>query len=157
MDRSTGLHRDEATARDMLKKAYVWMNFGYYERAMTACRTAARRADDPLVPETIRGAIMTASGRPVEAMRHLMELHRRHRDAILTALYLAEACFLAGRRRRAWKTLEALDDEALAESPWRDFAHQLQRVWNQLDELDDLPDPIRVPLGDSDRESNDQL
>lgn len=143
-------HLDEAsrqaTARQLLKKAYVSMNFGYFQKALTACDRAVERADDPLVAETMRGAILTASGRPVEAMRELIGLHRRHPEAILTALYLAEACFLAGRHRRAWKTLEGIDQEALADSPWCDFGRELRRTWRQLDDIDDLAEPVEVAL-----------
>lgn len=146
------LHIDnepEATAEQLLKKAYVWLNFGYYQRAMQTCELAAERADDPLVARTLQGAILTASGRPLEAMRNLMRLHRRNRDAILTALYLAEACFLAGRPRRGWKTLESIDDQALADSPYGDFADQLRHTWRQLDDSEDFTDaaqPVVVPL-----------
>ena len=116
---------------------------------MQACDEAARRATDDdgrVVARALHGAILTASGRPLEAMRKLLRLHRSHREAILVALYLAEACFLAGRARRAWKVLDGLDEQALADSPWADFAAGLRQTWHQMAELDDLPQPVTVPL-----------
>ena len=132
----------DATARQLLKKAYVWMNFGYYQRAMQVCEYAAERADDPFVARTLHGAILTASGRALEGMRMLMKLHRRRRDAILTALYLAEACFLAGRPRRGFKTLDSIDRQALEDSPFEPFARQLRETWENIDEVQ----PLEVPL-----------
>lgn len=141
--------QSDATARQLLKKAYVWMNFGYYERAMEACERAAQHAEDSQVAEALQGAVLTASGRPLEAMRLLMKVHRRDRDAILPALYLAEACFFAGRMRRGFKVLDGLDEQRLADSPYQEFARQLRESWEQLrqvEEFDDTSDPVVVPL-----------
>ncbi len=148
MERRESKADEGATPRQMLQKAYVLMNFGFFERALAACDEAARRSDEPLVARTLEGAILTASGRPMEAIRHLMPLHRRHRDAILTALYLAEACLVAGRRRRGFKILDGLDDNLVDDSPWASFADELRQTWQQLDEVDDLPQPLTVPLGE---------
>ncbi len=138
----------EAVARQWLKRAYVLLEAGKLEEALSACETATERADDPVVPQSIHGAMLTASGRPVEAMRLLMQVHRRNRDAILPVLYLAEACFLAGRHRRAWKMLDSVDAEELAESPWGEFARQLRQTWEELGELGDIPQPKTIPIGD---------
>lgn len=146
----------DATAREILKRAWIWMEFGHFEKAIAACERAADRADRPLVPETIKGAVLTASGRPEEAMRHLMGLHRRNSEAILTSLYLAEACFLAGRHRRARKTLDEIDEQRLADSRWSEFARQLSRTWEQLDDLEQLPDPVEVPLEDVSEQQHEQ-
>lgn len=138
---------DDSTPRQLLKRAYVSMNCGYFEEAIEACVVAAERADDPLVADTLRGAILTASGRPTEALQLLMPLHRQREDAILTALYLAEACFFAGRIRRGWKVLDGIDPEELDDSPWRDFADQLRRSWEQRSDDDQLVQPLRIPIG----------
>lgn len=135
-----------SAAQLQLKRAYVLTSYGFYNEALAACEEATALSDDELVPRTVYGAILTASGRAKEAMRHLNQLHRAHRDAILPALYLAEACFLANRHRRAWKILEGLDPQALAQSPYADFAKQLRQAWGELEELDRLPGLLVVPF-----------
>lgn len=146
--------KEDHDARHWLKRAYVLLEAGHLEEAFSACETAVERADDPVVPLSMQGAMLTASGRPVEGMRLLMQVHRRHREAILPVLYLAEACFLAGRHRRGWKLLESLDDEALKTSPWEGFARQLCETWEQLGELDELPEPRTIPINDGDAEKS---
>lgn len=133
-------------ARRELKRAFVLTSFGYFEEALEACERAAQFGDDDCLPRTIQGAILTASGRPLEAMKSLGDLRRRHKEAILPALYLAEACFMAGRHRRGWKILDSVDEEALEESPWADFARQLRTTWEDLGDLEELPEAITVPF-----------
>lgn len=133
-------------AQLMLKRAYVLTSYGFYKEALEACEEAAALSDDELVPRTIYGAILSASGRPMEAMKHLNKIHRANRRALLPALYLAEACFLAGRGRRAWRILDGLDQQMLAESPYADFAAQLRQAWGELEELDQLPGLLVVPF-----------
>ena len=133
-------------ARQWLKRAYLLLERGQLEEALSACETAADSAVDPVVPRSVQGAILTAGGRPVEAMRMLMQVHRRNRDAILPALYLAEACFLAGRQRRGWKVLDSIDAQTLEESPFQDLARQLRQTWEELGELEELPEPKATPI-----------
>ena len=147
---------EESTSRQLLKRAYGAMNCGYFEEAIEACNVAAQRADDRLVADTLRGAILTASGRPQRALQLLMPLHRKREDAILTALYLAEACFFAGRVRRGWKVLDGIDSHALDESPWRDFAAQLRHNWEQRSEDDQKVQPLRIPIGAPSPDTNHQ-
>ena len=138
----------DATARQLLKKAYVLTGYGHFDRAIAVCEKASRRKGGEILAPTIRAAILTASGRPKKAMRILFRLHRQNREAILVSLYLAEACFLAGRQRRGWKVLDSIDAEALADSPWREFENQLRQTWQAQDKLDDWPQPLTVSMGD---------
>lgn len=144
---------EEINSQQWLKLAYVLVDRGHFQEAMNACERAADGAEGQqaeILAHTLRGAILTASGRPVEAMRELMGLHRRHGDAIVVALYLAEACFLAGRHRRGWKVFDSIDEESLNDSPWREFGHQLRATWEELAELDEIPAPQTVPFDDED-------
>ena len=136
----------QASAQQLLKKAYLLLSNGHFEEALNYCDRAAEESEDDVLARTLRGAFLTASGRPVEAMQELMRLHQRRRETILSALYLAEACFLAGRHRRGWKVLEGIDDQELAESRWTGLAAQLHETWDGLAELEGLPKPLTVPL-----------
>ena len=138
-----------SSPRQLLQRAYVLMSFGFIEEALDACDEAARRAEEPddeVTAHSVKGAMLSASGRPKEAMRELIGLRRKYGEAILPALYLAEACFLAGRSRRAYKILDGLDQEQLGRSPYVEFAAQLRTTWESLGELDGLPDPLTVPF-----------
>ena len=142
---------DDGTEEDvgiMLKRAYVLMSHGYFEKALATCEQAAEEPAMSLAARALQGAILTASGRPKEAVKLLMPLHRRNRDALGVALYLAEACYFAGRHRRAQKILDSLDEEKLENSPWSDFAHALRDAWKGLGELEKVPEPTTVALGD---------
>lgn len=141
---------EHSSPKQLVQRAYVLMSFGYIEEALEACDEAARRAEEPddeVTAQSVKGAMLSASGRPKEAMRQLMGLRRKYGEAILPALYLAEACFLAGRSRRAWKILDGLDQERLGRSPWAQFASQLRATWELLSDVDDLPEPVTVPFG----------
>ena len=116
-----------------LKRAYLLTTYGHYEAAMQACDRAREFLGDDPLPGALKGAILSASGRPKEAIRELNGVCRRHREAILPALYLAEACFLAGRMRRGWKVLREINPAALKESPWAEFAAELEQGWEGLE------------------------
>lgn len=126
-----------------LKRAFVLTSYGQFEEAIRACERAEEILGEDPLPGAIRGSILSASGRPKAAIRELMSVCRRHRDAILPALYLAEACFLAGRGRRGWKILDGLDPVALEESPWAEFALGLRETWEGIEEG---PELLKVPL-----------
>lgn len=135
----------EATVRQKLQKAYVWMNFGHYRRAMAICEEVERSSEPSVLAGALHGAILSASGRPVEAMKHLMPLHRRHPNAPSCALYLAEACFLAGRNRRGWKILDHIEPHIVADGPWEALFKQLKLTWEQLEEHEQTG-PLTVPF-----------
>ncbi len=143
---------DQTPAQQQLKRAFVLTSYGFFQEALQSCERAANLSDDELVPRTIQGAILTASGRPSDAMKVLIRLQREHKNSILCSLYLAEACFLAGRHRRGWKTLNSLEEEAVAQSPWAEFYQNLRTAWEELEEIEGLPGPLRVPMGEDDDE-----
>ena len=141
---------EHSSPRQLLQRAYVLMSFGFIEEALEACDEAARRAEianDEVTARSVKGAILNASGRPKEAIRDLMKLRRDYKEAILPSLYLAEACFMAGRSRRAWKILDGIDAEKLGKSPWAEFARQLRLTWESISEVEVIPEPITVPFG----------
>lgn len=134
-------------AREELQRAYLFVTYGHLNEAMDACERAATHLPDEPLPHTLKGAILTASGQLPQAMRTLQQVLRAHRGDILASLYLAEACFLAGRHRRAWRLLEELDAEALALSPHGELAIALRETWSQI-APEELPKPLVVNLED---------
>lgn len=146
-------NEEAASTQQLLKKAYVLLGDGHFQEALNYCERAAGAGEDEHLAHTLRGAILTASGRPLEAMRALIRLHRGRPQEVLTALYLAEACFFAGRHRRGWKVLEKIDDGRLADSPWSGFAAQLRETWNGLAEWEEVPKPQPVALDTSEAAS----
>ncbi len=127
----------------LLKRAFLLTSFGLFDDAIQCCQQAAALDESPL-SDTLHGAILTASGKPLEAIKHLLPIHRAHPDHLLTSLHLAEACFLAGRHRRGWKILNALSDDELRQSPWADLATSLRDTWESLVDLQPQQ-PLVVP------------
>ncbi|RAL20565.1 hypothetical protein DL240_16135 [Lujinxingia litoralis] len=132
-------------AHQELQRAYLLVGFGHLTEAIAACERAECLMPEEALPGTLKGAILTASGQLPAAMRQLQKVLRVHRDDLLATLYLAEACFLAGRHRRAWRLLDGLDPHVLNESPHGPLAAALRETWEQIPP-DELPKPLEVNL-----------
>lgn len=133
-----------ATAQSLLRRAFVLTSFAHYQEAIACCDEAEPLAEDPLFVRALKGSLFTASGRPLEAMRLLIPQHRAHPDHLPTALHLAEACFLAGRSRRAWKILDSLPAET-ASSAFGPLADSLRTTWELLERDEASFTPLVVP------------
>lgn len=132
------------SAATLLKWAYLILEEGRFEEALQACDQAAAVAteeQEQLLARALGGAIYSAQGRPQEALRVLMGLHRRHQRSAPVALYLAEACFLAGRHRRGWKVLESIEEQLEPAGPWASLAAQLRETWQLLEQSQGSPSP----------------
>ncbi|RDV38395.1 hypothetical protein DV096_06135 [Bradymonadaceae bacterium TMQ3] len=134
-------------AHQELQRAYLLITYGHCTEALEACERAAELLPDHPLPLTLKGGILIASGQLPLAIRTLQQVKRTHRDDILASIYMAEACFLAGRHRRAWRVLDEIDPEALAQSPHAELALALRETWSQIPP-DELPKPLQVNLDD---------
>ena len=128
----------------LLQRAFVLISFARFQEAIACCDEAEPLAADPLFVRALKGSILTASGRPLQAMRLLLPQHRTRPDHIPTTLHLAEACFLAGRPRRGWKILDSLPPE-VDSGPFGSLAQALRDTWELLDGDDPVPAPLVVP------------
>lgn len=129
-----------------LQRAYLLMGFGRFEEALQVCDEVATYLEESALPGAIRGAILIAAGRPQEAMKELSRHCRAHPTSLLSEIYLAEACFLAGRSRRAWKILDRLWTRGVAESPFGELTENLRESWSQLEEVESRAPVLEVPL-----------
>ncbi|MGM0555886.1 MAG: tetratricopeptide repeat protein [Myxococcota bacterium] len=135
-DRTSGLER----ARTELKRAYVQMGFGQFEEASESCSRAATMLGEHYLPETLRAAVLSASGRHREAIAALKVIRKKYPEQALPHLYFAEACFLSGRRRQAQRALNCAQDcETSTEEA--SFLERLRTLWNQI-EPSEVPPPL---------------
>jgi tetratricopeptide (TPR) repeat protein len=135
---------DHPSPQHLLKRAYLLTSFGLYDEAIQCCERAAVLAshdEDLILSKTLMGSFFTASGRPSQAIKILLPLHRAHPQAALTGLHLAEACFFAGRPRRGWKILSSLSRDAIEDCGAAAFAATLEETWRALEGV-----PSREPL-----------
>ncbi len=124
-------------AQGLLKLAYIKLGDGEHEAAMEACRQAEKRPGAAPLARALQGAVLSARGDTKEAMSYLMKWHRRHPDAIGIRIYLAEACWLEGRKRRAHRLLD--ESEGLEEEGWGQMADSLRETWGMLEDLENSP------------------
>ncbi|TXD41768.1 hypothetical protein FRC96_03470 [Lujinxingia vulgaris] len=134
-------------AHQELQRAYLLITYGHCAEALEACERAAVLLPDHPLPLTLKGGILIASGQLPRAIRTLQQVQRTHRGDILASIYMAEACFLAGRHRRAWRVLDEIDPEALEKSPHAELALALRETWSQIPP-EELPKPLEVNLDD---------
>jgi predicted Zn-dependent protease len=133
---------DEAAlaAQEELKRAWMQVSFGQFDRAIESCRRAAQLLPDHHLPPTLEGSFELAAGRVRQALGTLREATRRHQDQPLSWLYFAEACFLGGRRRQAVRALgkaEALPDPGEV----GELIEQLRQTWQDI-EPSEMPPPL---------------
>lgn len=126
----------EDKGRTLLKQAYLRLDQGDFEGAIAACEAAQETLEEAALADALIGSVKLAQGDPRGAMRHLMGAKRRHPGAVEVQVYLAEACWLMGRRRRATRLLDKLEDEGAAKGPWAPMIRSLKQTWEQLDEAD---------------------
>lgn len=93
-------------AQTHLKQAYLHLDFGEWDEALEACELAAEGAGDHFLPETLKGAILSARGDFKEAIKLLRSVSKRHSDCALPQIYLAEALFLSGASPQGKRQLE---------------------------------------------------
>lgn len=136
------LQREDAVeqAKIELKRAYVQLGFGQFDEALQSCSAAGDVLDDHYLPQTLRGAILSASGRHKEALKTLKDLRLRHPERALPHLYFAEACLLSGRRQQGERALDAAT-QCEKSSQERQMLEHLRQLWSQVD-----PDVVPPPL-----------
>jgi len=93
-------------AQTHLKLAYLHLDYGEWDEALTACELAAEEAEDHFLPNTLKGAILTARGEFKDAIKLLRNVARKHSDRALPQIYLAEALFLSGAKPQGQRQLE---------------------------------------------------
>ena len=130
----------EQRAQLELKRAYVQLGFGQFDEAMASCDRAAELVGEHYLPDTLRGAILSASGRHADALAELKRVRKRYPSQALPHLYFAEACYLSGRERQGERALEDADGCEMSEHE-AEFSSQLRQLWNQV-EPEDVPPPL---------------
>jgi predicted Zn-dependent protease len=123
-----------------LKRAYVQLGFGQFDEALDSCERAGELLGDHYLPDTLRGAVLSARGRHKEAVAVLKKVTRRHEGRALPHLYFAEACFLSGREQQARRALDAAEACERTQQETQMLA-QLRELWDDLD-ADVVPPPL---------------
>ena len=126
----------EDKGQTLLKQAYLRLDQGDFEGAIAACEAAQEALDEAALADALIGAVKLAQGDRRGAMRHLMGANKRHPGAVEVQVYLAEACWLMGRRRRATRLLDKLEAGGAGEGPWEEMIRSLKQTWEQLDNAD---------------------
>ena len=135
----------EVDVREALSRAYLLVGWGHIDPAIEICEQVDAQLDGthPL-PQTLAGGFLVAAGRIEEGLRRLGTTVQRFPDAPMPQLQFAEACFLAGRRRQAERSMQQagrlLDNGSDACRQW--FVG-LEDVW-----LSEVPPTVdSLPVG----------
>lgn len=96
----------ETLAQHQLKCAYLFLDQEAWEDALQACELAKESAPEHFLPDTLKGAILTAKGDFKEAIKVLRVAAKRHPENALPQIYLAEALLLSGAKPQGLRQLE---------------------------------------------------
>lgn len=121
--------QDLAAAQQELKRAYLMIEQGDFDQALSCCESAAKLADQSPLARILQANILASTGNLKEALGQLRQITKRWPAEPLGHLHFAEVCFFMNRMPQAQKALVAaraleLDEEQV------EFLDQLEQFWS---------------------------